>query len=365
MTSQMFIQPVDVLLFRDGRPFSAGSDHRADSLFPPHPFTLQGAIRTCQLMRLNVDLQNQQAIEEAIGTPKSFGNLRLRGPFLAKQDENARIIRYFPQPADAYSLGDHKIKPASNPKLPLQGTQTSCSTPMLIGLDDKPGKGESGLWLTEENLKSYLSGHEVQGIPSEELFVRENRLGIGTDPVLGTTLQGALYEVVFIRLVERAGFLEEMEGAGYDDWDTKGCLQLGGEYRAATYEIMQGLHPLPYPVNPLPKQFKLYFATPAYFEQGWLPTNWNKFFDGKVSLVAAALGKYETVGGVNLAHDKNRPDELHRPSRRYVPAGSVYYFKCDDDKSVTWQTSLIQFAVTELGSEIGFGQIIIEEWNNV
>jgi CRISPR-associated protein Cmr3 len=43
---QIFIEPSDVLLFRDGRPFSAGEGHRARSIFPPTPNTMQGVIRS-------------------------------------------------------------------------------------------------------------------------------------------------------------------------------------------------------------------------------------------------------------------------------------------------------------------------------
>ncbi|MBV9614034.1 MAG: hypothetical protein JO031_01100, partial [Ktedonobacteraceae bacterium] len=42
---RIFIQPCEVLLFRTGHPFNAGENHYADTLFPPTPETLQGAIR--------------------------------------------------------------------------------------------------------------------------------------------------------------------------------------------------------------------------------------------------------------------------------------------------------------------------------
>jgi CRISPR-associated protein Cmr3 len=40
---QIVIRPMDVWLFRDGKPFMAGEDHAAETLFPPSPFTLQGS----------------------------------------------------------------------------------------------------------------------------------------------------------------------------------------------------------------------------------------------------------------------------------------------------------------------------------
>lgn len=49
---RLFIRPVDVWLFRDGKPFDAASDHRARSLFPPYPSTMQGVIRSKALVHL-------------------------------------------------------------------------------------------------------------------------------------------------------------------------------------------------------------------------------------------------------------------------------------------------------------------------
>ena len=39
------ITPLDVTLFRDAKPFTAGEDTRAHSVFPPTPMPLAGAIK--------------------------------------------------------------------------------------------------------------------------------------------------------------------------------------------------------------------------------------------------------------------------------------------------------------------------------
>ncbi len=361
MSPHLFIQPMDVLLFRDGRPFSAGSDHHAESMFPPYPSVIQGAIRSYQLARLGVDLHNRADIENVVGKPNTYGSLHLRGPFLAKKDSQGKITRYFPQPADAQKVSRGVIKQADKPRILPANVGTNSPTPMLIGWNDPPQKGESGLWLTEESLYQYLDGKAVKTIPETDLFITENRFGIGTNSTTGTTLQGALYEVSFVRLQQSVGLLVEMEGDGYDTWDQTGVLQLGGESRSATYEVVT-LPPLQPPPFSIPRRFKLYFATPTYFSKGWIPSSWNLFFDGQIILQAAAVGRYESVGGVNLAHDPKRPDELHRPSRRYVPAGSVYYFSQEGSETVRFKPSLIQKAITEIGAEIGYGQIILKEW---
>ena len=42
---RLFIEPNESLLFRTGRPFVAGENNFAESMFPPTPETLQGAVR--------------------------------------------------------------------------------------------------------------------------------------------------------------------------------------------------------------------------------------------------------------------------------------------------------------------------------
>ena len=54
--TRLFLEPEDVALFRDGRSFDAGSDHRARSLFPPNPSTVLGALRSKLLMDTGVSL---------------------------------------------------------------------------------------------------------------------------------------------------------------------------------------------------------------------------------------------------------------------------------------------------------------------
>lgn len=356
----LWLEALDVWLFRDGRPFDAGSDHRAQSLFPAYPTVVQGAIRSHHLVVNRVDLANRSAISALVGTARSVGALRLRGPFLARR-EGGRIVRYLAQPADAVSLPDspYMIRPASAPQLPPDGVLTSCPTSHLLGLAEAPARGEGGLWLREDHLLAYLQGQGAVGVPEAGLFARENRLGISRDDWRRTTKRELLYEVEFIRPCADVGLLIEVEG--YGGWPHRGTMRIGGEGRAAWFEQVEA-DPWPHPPDPLPARFKVYFATPAWFDGGWQPADgaWARYFTGDVRLVAAALPRYEAVGGYDWAGN------AHKPSRRYVPAGSVYYFECGGEARL--RADLIQRAVTDCATAadyeaaIGFGQVMIEEW---
>jgi len=351
MTLYLFLRPLDVWLFRDGRPFDAGSAHRAESLFPPYPTVIQGALRTHRLLSRGIDLKDKKAIEEAVGKADDFGSLRLRGPYLAKWNGKT-ATRYFPQPADAIVAGSDLI-PAQLSDCPST-LKTSAPFARLFGLMQPMSKPAEPLWLDEISLGEYLSGKPVTGVPASELFLREDRVGIGVNE-RRVVNEGLLYEAEFIRPQQDVGLLIELDGDYEADWKGGGILLLGGEGRQAIVDVVEAA-PLPQPPASA-SRFKMYFTTPTCFEKGWQPANWGQFFQGKVTLIAAAVERYETIGGFNWQGEASGAS-AHRPARRFVPAGSVYYFEGNPE----FQPGLTQQAITDFGAVIGFGQTIIKEW---
>lgn len=359
----LFIEPIDVWLFRDGRPFDALSDHRAESIFPPYPSVLQGTIRSHQLALLGVDLRDKRAIAAAVGTGADYGGLRVRGPLIARSDEKGRLIRYFPRPADARL--DGLMAQALTPVEPPKRVLSSVPTRFWLLPVGEPKKAVAGDWLSEDALAGYLKGQPVVTTKNSELFSQESRFGIAHDARKRTVREGALFEVEFVRPQSGVGLWLEM--SGYSGWPKSGMMRIGGEARGASYRVVEDVASWPAPADPLPERFKVYFATPTYFDGGWQPAHgdWGRFFEGEVELVAAAVNRYESVGGFDWAKS---PDDAsaHRPARRYVPAGSVYFFVSHSRSRL--RPGLIQNAISDfalqpnLGAEIGFGQVMIERW---
>ncbi len=352
---KLFLQPEDVWLFRDGRPFSAGSDHRAQSLFPPLPSTLQGMLRSYHLVRKNVDLTSPQAVCEAVGTASRYPpGFRLRGPFLAREEGEGtprRIWRYLPLPEDA--VGSQGRFRALVPSEPPGGVLTSNPLPRLLWDRGDPVKREGEWWLREDELARYLDGREVQAVAATSLFMREPRFGIGQVAARRTVQQGMLYEVEYIRPCDGVGLVVEVEGL--DGWPAQGHLSAGGERRSARFRQVT-LDPLPAPSRPLPGRFKLYLATPTYLSDGWQPLDWRPYLSPPVWPVAAAIGRYRTLGGFDLAR---RSDDApaHKPARRYVPAGSVYFFEAQKDDA-----SLLGDTISDDPAPIGWGQVLVGKW---
>lgn len=378
----LFIEPSDVWLFRDARPFAAGEQSRATSLFPPTPRTMQGALRSARLGQSgeSFDFRHwSQKLQNEIGQPNNFGALNLRGPVLAKRkNTNQAVQRFFPSPQDAvkFKNGWHILAPQAT---------SSCVTnwrgnlqPLLPPASSEPEKCEIG-WICEDALLAYLQ-HDVSGFQNhskikdkflkpDELFKREARFGVQIDSHPKRRMEGNLYQIEFMRLREDVGLLVEVNGLSLHQ---SGLLQLGGESRAARYESITANLDLPtdgrLSTSNQPLRFKLYFATPAIFKQGWLPEavmlqasddyigNWQGL---EVKLLAAALGRAQPIGGRDISQK-----DKQRIIQRAVPAGSVYFLEVLDSYHNA-QDVLTAFdgkCVSDVDAQIGFGLCYVGGW---
>jgi len=353
MTS-LFLQAVDVWMFRDGKPFDVGGGYRAESIFPPFPSTIQGAIRSHELVLAGVDVKDQAAIEEHVGTDTDMYGRKIKGTFVAEYKEG-QLTAYLPVPANA-AAEEGKGWKCLKPIPPLPGIQTSSSLPQVLWPNLDPGKHHGfGDWLSLDEWKNFWGGQSVIGKTSRDLFMREARFGIEINYDRRTVEESQLYETEFIRPQTYTGLLVETEGFTHAKWKS-GFLRLGGEGHGATYESVTDFK-WPATPNPLPKQFALCFITPTYFAGGWQPTNgdWSKFFDGPVKLLSAAFGHYQSLGGFDWAKFRRNPQgaQAHKPARRYLPAGAMYFFENQG------ATALRANTITDDGADFGFGRVLI------
>lgn len=364
MTLHLFLRPLDVWLFRDGKPFNAGSDHRARSIFPPLPTVIQGAIRTHYIERhggipayLAGDLS---AVEEVVGQPgtKPPESFNVYGPFVARW-ENDQLTRYFRLPDHAYQHDDtyHLLHPQSEPDI-----LTDLNAPVDLlwpEPDTSPTKRDDqkeDQWLSEKALKHLLTqkqlpirknGENYDQLSESKLFTREMRLGIErNDYTLGSE-EGAIYQAEFIRLCEQAGLYIAVEGV--PDWPERGVLMLGGEGHTAAYQQIDG-PAIEAQRRPASEKFTVTFLTPTFFEEGWHSIDWAKFWEGTAMLKAVAIDRPLVLGGFDVAK------KTQKPSRRYVPAGSTFYFQGD----VTINSNSI--CDDPADDRIGFGQFMLGEW---
>ena len=354
----LFIEPSDVWLFRDGRPFDAGSDHRAASVFPPHPTTIQGALRRQVLALYGVDVdqyRNRQDVPEDVARqigwpptrdePGTLGTIQLRGPFVAKR-QSVGIMPYFPCPVDVLKVEQViKLRLEPQPQFVANWPGDEDELQPLVYDPIKPAE-DIRAWLSAESLSKYLAGQPLDTrdlVAERDLFEREGRFGVGLDDSIKRPSEGLLYQIEYVRPAQDVGLLVQASGLREDKWDKHGLFNLGGEMRAAHYELLDAGPAWPRS-DSAGDTFKVCLTTPAFFDEGWRSTQWKKW---GLTLRAAAVSRPQAIGGWDVALNRQKP------MRRYVPAGSVYYFDGDPAKL---PESLCDDATD---SQIGFGHYFI------
>ena len=315
------MEPLDVLFFRDGRPFDAAS--RATSGLPL-PQTAAGALRTWLLGRLEADFS---ALGNAIRRGVSFseataaqgsalgavGRLGIRGPWFAKDGE-----RLVPTPATIETAKDdvgslHRLDPLAD-DIPGWSPPVPGMRPLW-----RRGRGSTrarGGYLGRRGLERFLSGGVPRSdeiINSDALFVAEDRVGIGVEPATQTAGDGMIYSVRLMRLrpgvtltVDVTGTPEDLSVCPEED----DVLPLGGEARRAIVRRSPIAHRWPAVPARTGDGRLVLLTTPAPLG-GWRPP--------RLSLFAAAVPGHVPVSGWDMA--RRGP----KPTRFAVPAGSVYF----------------------------------------
>jgi CRISPR-associated protein Cmr3 len=366
---QIVIRPMDVWLFRDGKPFTAGEDHIAESTFPPSPFTLQGSIRTKVLADKGINLSkfaSQGQPDHEVGYGDYFGKLRLRGPLLMRC-KDGKWERLIPIPADVVKVGNRHELLRPNLDLPFTTNLPNKSLQLLWARTGERISEAKG-WLPESEWANYLQGQPPsQVVLTEDLFAFEPRFGIAIDADKGTTEEAMLYQARFVRLTKETALWAEVDGVSLNEG---GFLRFGGEGRAAVYEALsqqESLRPLSqFNFASNSNRFKVVLVTPAWFSGGWQPKDgdWSKVFGASVQLVGAAIPRPLLLGGFDVA--KGVP----KPMRAFVPEGAVYFFKADepvqfpDDFAFTETPDEVsrQNDNANAWAQIGLGAVLIGVW---
>ena len=327
-TVTLELEPLDVLFFRDGRPFDAAP--RATGGLPM-PQTLAGAVRTWLFGRLGGDVEvlaaavrqgatfRDAAASQGSG-PAVVGRLGIRGPWFARRGE-----RLVPMPATIeHDLNGrlHRLDPLAD-ELPGWSPAEMEGTRPLWRRGGGPAKPQAG-YLCTAGLERFLKGDiprpdEILG--ADDLFVYEDRVGIGVDAKTGTAGEGMIYSVRMMRLrpgvtlaVDLVGAREDLEACCPDADDV---LALGGESRRVIVR-RTAAGTWPGPVNAEGGGKLVLLTTPAPFG-GWRPP--------RLPLVAAAVPGFVPVSGWDLA--RRGP----KPNRFAVAAGSVYFLDRKTDLS--------------------------------
>jgi CRISPR-associated protein Cmr3 len=371
---RLMIEPRDPLIFRDGKPFSAGL--WATSLpFPPPPTTV-GMMRTiCGAPTSYRDVEALRQINQ-------------RGPFLAySSDDGENWDLALPAPADAvaYDLTD---SPLPNDALKLvrllSETPTACTDftelPYFVkGMtESKPSRRLPEFWHWSFYRQWLLSQAGTAPQPSAigpPALPRQRRVHVALTPKTQTASEGLLFATESVEFEAREhrirdttsrfrfALISEFRLRNFTANPLPSLALLGGEGRMV--HLSEGGPALPDcpPEIRQARRVRLILATPAAFQAGWRPEWLTK--DGgsppgcdglRLRLVAACVPRPQPISGWKLERPKPGP----KASRLLAPAGSVYFCEAEGDPSVLWLNS-----ISESGQDArdGFGIVTLGVWD--
>ncbi len=336
------IKAVDTLFFRDGRPFTAGEESWAETIFPPFPTVLYGALRSAYFA------ENPQELKLlCAGEKDPTASLVISGFNLLIE-----TFRYYSLPKDCLALKEQgeDSKEAKVLRLQKVDKEVYSNYPFeycLVG-----GEGSKEIedgYVSKDELAEYLNGSSTIFYEQLQRFIcREPKIGIMRSRLTGAAKEEMLYQVEMLRTattrtpqkinvgMEEVNVDLEVEFSGFN-LAKNGIMRFGGEGKAAAYQASNQQDAIPLPDGlDSDSLFKLVLTTPAIFEgknnrgelenrwyPGWLNENFCGTIPGtplKVKLIAAAIGRPLVRGGFDLKNKKPKP------AYRVIPEGSVFYF---------------------------------------
>jgi CRISPR-associated protein Cmr3 len=322
-----FIEPLDVLFLRGNKLFGDPGSF-GESLIPPNPSVIAGALRSRILADAGIDLTafaSGQQNHPEIGTPTAPGPFTVTDFRLARRKDDSSIEPFYAPPADLVISQADKDAPPSLTRLKtapmLHGVHSASQLPQLPLLaQDERSKPVGGYWLTQAGWQAYIAGNTPatdQLVPTRKLWAIDSRVGVGLDPEQRRADDGKLFTTEAIAFCQSVGFLVSVAGATVPK---AGLLRLGGDGRGAAIQAAPTDLPEPdYDAIARSGRCRLILTSPGLFPGGWRPPEFDHGVQAQLS--AAAVSRYEVVSGWDLAG--NQP----KTAQRAAPAGSVYWLE--------------------------------------
>jgi CRISPR-associated protein Cmr3 len=349
-TIALQLDPLDVLFFRDGKPFEAGI--RAASI-EPLPQTLAGALRThvlahagCDFARLATSVRQKASFAQALADQSTelgaLAALACAGPWFAHRGEPV-----LPMPASLHRVGKKQQDGKFVPLTPLENAPPGWSGPLPRPLwTHQGGRTERATgWLTLAGMAKFLRGEvpsPTDALTRDMLFATDSRTGIVIGADTWTTEESLIYAADYLVLADNVALYAEITGpraALETAFPQTGALSLplGGQGRRVRVTRRDRAAWPPRPAANNARRLLL-LTSPGLFAQGWKPAG--------LAPVAAAVPGHVAFSGWDLA--RNGP----KSTRFAAVAGSVYFFDkppaphgaslCDDaeDRLLGWGSYL-------------------------
>ena len=332
------IEPLDLILIREAKPFNPGDGSWAKGQFPPPPLTVFQALRSVTPQRLS---------------QRTERNLEFLGPFLLHEALNGDKTLWLPTPKDLLAQFPHAVEGEVEPSAAAATVARLCPidlhdemqfvsfdaahfsqslTPLLPPASSEYGYGRLQPWMNAERLVDYLQGQLSQLQPTDFC---DNPWSVQVLPhiqIQADTRQVKEQDGYFTEVAVRLNPGWKLVAGLSDEIQTPVVVRLGGEGHRA----LVGACPV------LPVWTKLqaftqpqdgdiaYLLTPGLAEvgagsdiYGTFPASWGEQLHG------CATDRPILWGGISVLQ---RPNDTtasvgFTPQRAFVPPGTVYRFK--------------------------------------
>lgn len=343
------LTPLDVLLFREAKPFVPGAGAWAKGLFPPMPITVFQALRA-------IAQSHRKATSKAEAEKLKSRDLDFLGPFLLDDQDTLwlptpkdLVYLYPPGDRDRKQTGDTwtqaiRLQPAPlvDPAWEHLSFADNQLAPMVLPAStDADRTGQPQPWIQAAALKLYFD-NELEKLkpkhfcanPWDVQILPHIHMEAGARQVLQ---EDGYFTEVAIRLKPGWKLVAAMGGQQQEISDQ--VIRLGGEGHRAIVQRLQ-----PEPDSPLAQHLTwlsaeqsapggnaiAYLLTPglAQIEQGKALYG-VRSYDWNGCLLGCATERAVLWGGVSKVERKTTGNEEFGliPQRAFVPPGTVYVFQ--------------------------------------
>lgn len=351
------IKAIDTLFFRDGKPFERSEDNWAEGIFPPNPSVLYGAIRSAFFAG------NSEFIGKFDSNEDPTKNLQISAIWIMMQN---RLLCSAPLDyslhEDISSNGKHKISPTrlmsrheGNFVSSLDHQSIKFKT-IPFSYDEK--KYVDKLFVDKSDLLQYNSEEIILAEKQDDIFVIENKIGVGLDKKTRSNRKGLVYRVGLIRLKDEFNDDELSSPSlvvAYNLDFVPSILKLGAEGKTAVCDAYHGKLSKPIDKSKTnSKFFRIVLLTPAFSKEGALINIDSLIGDGvKLELQSAYVGKPLSIGGWDIKLKEPKP------MRKAIPAGSTFHYEIKSSHTYEQVSSLFSevasISCDELSQKQGFG----------
>jgi CRISPR-associated protein Cmr3 len=314
----LILEPLDVLFFRDGRPFEAGVRVGGQAIVPQ---TLAGALRTalldragCDFQALGAAMQGGASFAEALAQQSAglaaIAGVSAGGPWFYREEEPL-----LPVPADLMRTDDGSLARIMPLKTALPGWSPDEPGLLPLWIKSHARYERTSGYVTLEGIRRYLNGAVPQSdqiVGFDKLAENDSRVGIVIRSDSMTTERSLIYAAEYLALAPGVSLYAELTGPEtvlQRVFKGEIAIPFGGQSR---YVRVQRRAPVDWPTAPSGGDGGLILLTaPALFSPGWRPEG--------LDLVAAAVSGHVAVSGWDLA--RRGP----KPTRFAVAAGAAYF----------------------------------------